>query len=275
MFKKYMIKVKDAYRSNHDKFERQLEDLLDVKSQELSDSCIPPNCYQTWETKSLYRTHLRGVQDFRNLNPDLSWFLYDSNDSQKYMEKFYSKHPILEIYNRAKFGVMKADIFRYCILFQRGGYYFDINKSCNIQLSKLHSKNADALISFEKNICTIPSSPESMNLLKEPFKYAVQWGFGFAPGHIVLAKTLDNIVASYPYFKEKIFERPQTAILAMTGPGVFTKSLRESIPMVNLNKLAQHSSDFSNSGVFRIKGSDSKTRIVKHYSTYSNQMIVS
>lgn len=251
-----------------------VRELEDRKSNEPQVNLIPQFCYQTWESRFLTKRHLSEVEKFRDLNPDLSWMLFDAKQRASYMFEYFGGHHIYEIYKSAKYGVTQADIFRYCILFERGGYYFDISKSCDIQLSKLHCRGTSALISFENNNCTIPFSNSNMGLLREPFKYAVQWGFAFTAGHPILDSVINNIVAAYPFFKDRVFPNPQVGILAFTGPGVFTKSLRETLTKDLASGVTQHSSDFSGHGIFSLPGSQLRFNEVKHYSTYSNSIIV-
>ena len=55
----------------------------------------------------------------------------------------------LQVYQMSKFGQMRVDIFRYCILFERGGYYFDISKAYSESLDNLSNPNTEAVISYE------------------------------------------------------------------------------------------------------------------------------
>ena len=255
-------------------FKHKMGELKDRESTVSQKNAIPSICYQTWESRFLTRKHLSEVEKFRDLNPDLSWKLFDANQRASYMLEYYGEHPIFNIYTSATFGATKADIFRYCILLERGGYYFDISKSCKIQLTKLHNPEDNALISFENNNCTIPFLNESMRLFQEPFKYAVQWALAVAPGHKILEAVIANIINSYPYFKGRIFQNPQVGILAFTGPGLFTKSLRETLNLEMLPKISLHSSDFSGNGVFSLPGSHLRFDKAKHYSSYKDTAIV-
>ena len=91
-----------------------------------SNRVIPNVVYQTWEDHRFGKTHTKGILKFRALNPDMQFHLHDRKDRDKYMANSYGTHSIYQIYKNTKFGPMKADIFRYCILFEKGGYYFDI-----------------------------------------------------------------------------------------------------------------------------------------------------
>jgi mannosyltransferase OCH1-like enzyme len=132
---------------------------------------IPTVVYQKWINKSFGIRHARQMNHFRNLNPDLDFELFDDEESDKYMLDAWKGTEIHEIYKKSLFGPMKADIFRYCILFDKGGYYFDISKGCNVQITSLHTSNTSALISAEKNECFLPPEFEIISKLKSEAKF--------------------------------------------------------------------------------------------------------
>jgi hypothetical protein len=78
---------------------------------------------------------------------------------------------------------MKTDIFRYCLMADRGGFYFDISKGCTVPLRTLCGPDAEALIAFEPHPSPIPCPAEVAPHLRHPDKLLLQWGFSFAPGH--------------------------------------------------------------------------------------------
>jgi mannosyltransferase OCH1-like enzyme len=87
------------------------------------------------------RTLAREINKFRKMNPDVKFYLYDDSEVNRYMKRFYGQHKIYEIFKKAKYWQIKTDIFRYCILFERGGFWLDIKSIINVQLSKILSKD--------------------------------------------------------------------------------------------------------------------------------------
>ena len=71
------------------------------------------------------------------------------------MKDFWSDNEIYNIYLRAIFEPCKADIFRYCIIYERGVFYFDIKSGCDLPLSQLKPSNG-AIISHEASSTIIP-----------------------------------------------------------------------------------------------------------------------
>jgi mannosyltransferase OCH1-like enzyme len=151
---------------------------------------IPPNVYQSWANNRFGKTHLQQLLFFRAVNPDLNFFLLSDKDVNAYMHEFWGGHPIFKIYCSAKYGQMKNDIFRYCILYERGGFYFDINKGISKPISSLLEDGATGFISFERNDCIIMPDKILMSSLMHPEKYVLQWGFGFCEKHPMLTRHL-------------------------------------------------------------------------------------
>ena len=173
------------------------------------------------------------------------------------------------------FGQLQADIFRYCILAERGGYYFDISKGCKVQLSKIHNAFDTALISFEANFCGILPDLCDLNYFIHPYKYIQQWGFGFTQNHPFLLRTIDNICLAYPFFRGKIFDNPKEAILSLSGPGMFTKSVREVVRSGFSSPICQSGINFNWQGIFIMPGSHARYLTHPDYAERRNEALVS
>ena len=66
---------------------------------------------------------------------------------------------------------------------------------------------------------------------------------------------------NYKYYKNKVFENPKVAILNFTGPGMYTKVMRDFIFQIMIKKIIIKKLDtkFNGNGIFKLKGSSSKT----------------
>ena len=69
------------------------------------------------------------------------------------MQERWWNHPIGDLYQRAQFGVIQADLFRYWVIHDLGGFYLDINKILIVPLRSLLHQGCDELISFEGTWC--------------------------------------------------------------------------------------------------------------------------
>jgi mannosyltransferase OCH1-like enzyme len=89
------------------------------------NSVIPLNIFQTWHTKNLPPLMADAVNKIKLLNPRFNYELFDDNDCREFIEKNFPIE-VLKAYDSLIPGAYKADLWRYCILYKRGGIYLDI-----------------------------------------------------------------------------------------------------------------------------------------------------
>jgi len=236
---------------------------------------IPAVVYQTCEYNLFGKSHIEALNRFRHSNKGLSFYTYDARKRNRYMLENWGSHPIYDIYKRANYNVIRADIFRYCIVYDKGGYYFDINKGVDGAVLKLHGKDVDGIISFEGSHNLIQPDLNVARKLQHPDKLIIQWGFGFKKKNVILKAMIDNICDSYPLYKNKVFDSPKFAILSFTGPGMFTKTVTDFLAKHDMDKISQIGIDFNGKGILYMKGSRVVNQKKKHYSTASKTIIIS
>lgn len=101
-----------------------------IKENMSNNQVIPLDIYQTWETKDLPPKMKECNERFKKMNPRFTCHLYDENDRLEFIKNNFDKD-VLEAYETLIPGAYKADLWRYCILYKKGGIYLDI-KFCNI-----------------------------------------------------------------------------------------------------------------------------------------------
>jgi inositol phosphorylceramide mannosyltransferase catalytic subunit len=237
------------------------------------DQRIPPVVYQTWEDRYFGRRHAEEMRQFRALNPDLSFKLFDRESRDAYMTERWQDHAIYAVYANSLFGSMKADIFRFCILFDRGGYYFDIGKGCRKPLTSLHARDCSGLITFEDNDLFLPPCHEVFGLLSYPLKYALMWGLAFEQNHRIPEMMIDRIVDYYPLFRNVIFENPKSGILALASTGMYTSVVRDYFATSDAVGIKQLGIYFESYGIFALRGSEFRNRRVPHTTTARHSVI--
>jgi len=210
-----------------------------------SASAIPAQCFQTAEVRRFGRCHHAALEELRALNPELHFLLFDAHQRDRYMAEHWGDQPIGALYRRARFGAMRADIFRYCVVFERGGFYLDINKLVVAPLRTFLQAGDRGLISFENNWCQLPAPPQAAQRLQHPNNYVVQWGFGFAPRHPILEAMINNICSYAASYMGISFAEPSEAIRSLTGPGLFTQTVRHYFEHNNGAEICQAGVDFN------------------------------
>ena len=96
---------------------------------------IPLDIYQTWKTKNLPPKMRECVENLKKQNPEFTHHLYDDEDCYEFIKRNFEPE-VAAAYDSLIPGAYKADLWRYCILYKRGGVYLDI-KYCNVDGFKL------------------------------------------------------------------------------------------------------------------------------------------
>ena len=86
---------------------------------------IPNNIFQTWHNKKLPPQMYLAVKYVKQQNPRFNHFLFDDNDCREFIQNNFDSD-VLNAYDCLIPGAYKADLWRYCILYKRGGIYLDI-----------------------------------------------------------------------------------------------------------------------------------------------------
>ena len=85
---------------------------------------IPKKIFQTWKSNKMEIEMENTTKIIKNLNPEYEYKLFTDNECIEYIKNNFSEH-VLFAYNNLIPGAFKADLFRYCILYQEGGIYID------------------------------------------------------------------------------------------------------------------------------------------------------
>jgi mannosyltransferase OCH1-like enzyme len=86
---------------------------------------VPPNIFQTWGTKQLPPLMFNAIQKIKRYNPRFNHYLFDDNDCREFIKNNFD-HEVLNAYDTLIPGAYKADLWRYCVLYKKGGIYLDI-----------------------------------------------------------------------------------------------------------------------------------------------------
>jgi len=177
---------------------------------------IPKIVHQTWYDHNLPKIFQEIYNENMKKNSEFEFKLWSDNDDEMVIEKLLEKDfpKIMEIFNKSKFGVQKADIKRIAILYYFGGVYID--------LDIMFLKPIDDLINFYQNDdIFVALEPEEQTMKVFNKKNLLCNAFICAPPkHIIMKKAL-NII-------EDLYRENGDAILNVFncfGGDIITKSI--------------------------------------------------
>jgi len=88
-------------------------------------SVIPLHIYQIWHNLDEMPSSVKkSIQILKQQNPEFEHHLYDERMARNYIHTHFSKD-ILDAYDTVIPHALKADIWRYCVMYKDGGIYLD------------------------------------------------------------------------------------------------------------------------------------------------------
>lgn len=114
---------------------------------------IEKKIHISWKNKDIldleFNIIKNGIYNLKNLNPDYSFEINDDNDINDYLEKNLSPEDFKLI--KKKHIVEKTDLWRLLKIYNEGGIYMDIDRLCNIPLSKIIKKDIKCVLPTYRN----------------------------------------------------------------------------------------------------------------------------
>lgn len=176
-------------------------DSLEIKN-DVNEQKIPRVIYQTFEDSEIPKGMYDSIQSWKDLNPEYEHYYYTEKDRVEFIEKFFDPR-ILNAYLSIIPGAFKADLWRCCVLYEKGGVYVDSDMICLKSLNEYIEGDDEFLISRD--------DPMSKTFLANGFIASI-------PKHPFLKQQIDSIVNNIETKRECYY-------LEISGPALFGKSV--------------------------------------------------
>jgi mannosyltransferase OCH1-like enzyme len=178
-------------------------DLLDT-SKELSSQKIPRVIYQTFKTNEVPKGMYDSISSWKTLNPEYEHYFYTDNECENFIEKFFGVK-VLNAYLDLVPGAFKADLFRCCVLYEKGGVYVDSDMICLKSLEEYIGPNDSFIVGRD--------DPMSKSFLYNAFMAS-------EPKNPIFKKMIDSIV-------ENVSNRKDLYYLDICGPSLLGKTVNK------------------------------------------------
>ncbi|KAK2594727.1 hypothetical protein QQS21_007577 [Conoideocrella luteorostrata] len=196
------------------------------------ESKFPAYIWQTWK-----KTPADGSFEFRD--QEASWtfqhpgFVHEvitDDVAVSMLSLFYASVPeVLEAYHALPLPVLKADLFRYLILFARGGIYSDIDTyAIKGALEWVPSHIPRQTIGLVIGIEADPDRPDWADWYSRRIQFC-QWTIQSKPGHPVLREIITRITNSTLAMKKegRLSSFEGKNVVDLTGPAVWTDTIMD------------------------------------------------
>ncbi len=240
-----------------------------------SEQAVPRTIYSTIGKKSIRMGHLIAIEEFRDVNPEYKFVVFDDSEAHDYVSAKLGGERIVEIFERSRFGPMRADILRVALMLFDGGVYIDISKRLKKPLMQTIPPSASFVFAHENN--EIPSHygiKTDPNVLVDHRKLIVQWCMMSCPNNPIFETMIESIERDSHEYEAKVFGNPKQAILELTGTYQYTKAVWKHL----LNRPKDHhysGIDFNENEYVLIKQSYTRNPLRVHYASARNKSILS
>lgn len=178
--------------------EFELENSLNI----LLEQKIPRIIYQTFSFYDVPQGMGDAITSWINLNTDYEHYFFDNEDSIAFIEKYFDKS-VLEAYLTLIPGAFKADLWRCCVLYEKGGVYVDADMVC--------LKSLRDFIDSDDEFIVPRDDPMAKKFLYNGFMAS-------QPKHPFMLEQINRIVKNVKELKECYY-------LDISGPALLGKSV--------------------------------------------------
>lgn len=165
---------------------------------------IPKVIYQTFKTNVVPIGMYNAIKSWQDNNPDYEHYFFTDDDCIDFIEKNFDKK-VLDAYLNFIPGAFKADLWRCCILYIKGGIYVDSDMVCLRSLNEVINEDDEFLSARD--------DPMSKSFIYNAF-------IACTPGHPFIKKQIDSIL-------ENAENKNMCYYLDVAGPALLGKSINK------------------------------------------------
>lgn len=135
---------------------------------------IPNILWQTWKTQSIPGVLENQSRSWQSSNSELERYFMDDKECLNFIrENFDDK--VFKLYQSLPLGIMRSDFWRIAVVYIHGGYYSDLDITCNLKFSNFLDSNVEVVFIRE-------------------YDNIANFFFAAVPKHPVLKLTLDYMI---------------------------------------------------------------------------------
>ena len=192
-------------------------------------TAIPRIIHQTFMTKRLPAELQENVENIKRLNPGWRHVVYDDEDIEKFIRENYGPG-VLHYFERInpKYGVARADLFRYLLLYKCGGVYLDIKSTCTRPLDQVLRPGDKYVLSQWRNKpheihSAFGTAKEVAHVAGGEYQ---QWHIIAVAGHPFLRAVIEAVLHNIDRYRPWRHGTGAIGVLRLTGPLAYTRAMQ-------------------------------------------------
>lgn len=180
---------------------------------------IPKLVHQTFIAMNLPDFILSIIEMNKKLNPNYEFIFYDDQQCKQFIQTHFSTRTYnAYISINDCYGAMKADFFRYCVLYILGGIYLDIKSILHVDLDTIITRD---------DICILDIPRTNLEYWRVNHPTYEQWILFFSPQHPYLKEMIQDMTEAIEQKSEPIGMNSKKKILHITGPDAFARVIHK------------------------------------------------
>lgn len=214
---KYALKIRGSL--NH------LGDYGYVQTRPMGQA-IPKIIHQTYFSKTLPTEIQENIDKLKALNPDWEFRFYDDDDIEQYIRRHYPS--LITTYQKISpsYGVAKADLFRYLVIYHDGGIYLDIKSSADIPFNELILPDDRYLLSHWLNgPGQVHEAIGFHRCIPHTHGEFQQWHVIATSGHPFLKAVIENVCNNIHHYNPVLHDTGGWGVVNLTGPIAYTLAI--------------------------------------------------
>ena len=164
-----------------------------------SVSNVPLVIYESWHSNTVPEKMKENIYKLLKMNPQFDYYLYSDEACLQFIKENFDQD-VMNAFNILKPGAYKSDLWRYCILYKKGGMYLDIKYYSLVPLVNIIKENPLIFVRDIPKACRV-----KMDGIYNAFMVS-------APNNNIFKICIDDIVNSC---KNRLYKHSP---LDITGP---------------------------------------------------------
>lgn len=181
---------------------------------------IPKLLHQTVRSLPAHPEIMKNIDFLKRENSSWNYRIYDDKECRLFVQDCYGGD-ILKIYDRfhANYGAARADLFRYLLMYEKGGVYLDIKSSCEKPLDLIIKDDDSYLLSHWKDPSRGRHPAQGVD------QELQQWHIIAAPKHPFLKTVIAMVQRNSENYDPSRDGVGKIGVLKLTGPIAYTKAI--------------------------------------------------
>jgi len=132
------------------------------------------------------------VETWQSQNPEYTHRIFNDEDMDRFVaEEFLTEPELQTVWKNITMKIVRSDFFRLLVVYKKGGFYFDIDTTCQLPL-RSWVYPIDEMIFSPENFLSQASEEAIFYAQPAPDQtlHYCNWAFGAIPGHFLLKKAV-------------------------------------------------------------------------------------